>query len=159
MNECFEAEYIGYRFINRKIVKITNKDEISTIIDSYSTPYDSINKSICKAISMLSEISKKDYENCIKEAILATEECLNIILGTKGKTLGVAVDELFKKVPLNDNLKILLKDLYKYASDTNGIRHGNNKQKQSISFDEAKYILVISSATINYLISLKRNNL
>lgn len=157
MNECFEDEFAGYRFINEFIVKITNKNEISSIIESTKTPYDEVNNSISKSIALLSETGTKDYENAIKEAILATEQCLNIILNTEGQTLSACIQMLFDKAIINDNLKKTIKDLYNYASDTNGIRHGNNKQNNIVTFGEAKYILLLCSATINYLITLKIN--
>lgn len=154
MNNAFENEYVGYRFVDEKIVKITNKEEIFTIEKASTTPYDSVNEAIQKSVSFLSENSKKDYENSIKESILATEELFNILLNTSGLTLGKAADQLFSKIDVDEHLRDAIKNLYKYASDSNGIRHGNNKEKSEITFDEAKLILVICSAVINFLITV-----
>ena len=65
MNTAFEDEYIGYRFVEDKIVKITNDEEIKAIEESASTTFDEVNKSISKSISFLSESSNKDYKNAI----------------------------------------------------------------------------------------------
>jgi len=156
MNVCLEEECTGYRFVKNQIVKITNKHEIDSIEEAAKTPYDAVNDSISKSVSLISENSR-DYENSIKESILAIEQLLNILLNTKGVTMGKATDQLFNKFVVNENLRDALKNLYKYASDTNGIRHGNNKEKTEITFEEAKFILVLSSASINYLVSLKKN--
>lgn len=157
MNQSFEDEYIGYRFVNEKIVKITNKSEIDEIESASRTPYDSVNLAIEKSISLLSESSNKDYENSIKESILAVEELFNILLKTTGLTLGKAADQLFSKIDIDEHLRDAIKSLYKYASDSNGIRHGNNKEKKNVGFDEAKLVLVLCSAVINFLFSVSIN--
>lgn len=155
MNDTFEEEYIGYRFVDNKIVKITNKEEIKSIEESASTPFDEVNKSISKAINFLSESSNKDYKNAIKEAIIAVEQLFNIILKKKGLVLSNALGEICDKIDIDVNLKDSIKSLYKYTNEVNGIRHGNNKDSDDISFDEAKYVLLICSATINYFSTLK----
>ena len=157
MNTTFEDEYIGYRFIDGKIVKITNDEEIKTIEESVSTPFDEVNKSISKSISFLSKSSNKDYKNAIKEAIIAVEQLFNIILETSGLTLTNALGQICAKTDIDVNLKESIKNLYKYTNEVNGIRHGNNKDSDEISFDEAKYVLLICSATINYFSTLRIN--
>lgn len=157
MNTAFEDEYIGYRFVEDKIVKITNDEEIKAIEESASTTFDEVNKSISKSISFLSESSNKDYKNAIKEAIIAVEQLFNIILETNGLTLANALGQICNKIHIDINLKEAIKNLYKYTNKVNGIRHGNNKNSDEISFDEAKYVLLICSATINYFSTLKIN--
>jgi hypothetical protein len=157
MNDCFENEFLGYRFVGDQIIKITNKDEIATIVESTKTPYDNVNESISKSISLLSETSKKDFENSIKESVLAVEQLLNIILKTEGVTLGKAMEQILAKAEIDEHLRDTIKSIYKYASNSNGIRHGNNKEKKTVSFEEAKFILVLCSATINYLVNIKIN--
>ena len=154
MNVAFEDEYIGYRFVEDRIVKITNDEEIKAIEESNSTPFDEVNKSISKSISFLSESSNKDYKNAIKEAIIAVEQLFNIILETNGLTLTNALGQICDKIHIDINLKESIKNLYKYTNEVNGIRHGNNKNSDEISFDEAKYVLLICSATINYFSTL-----
>lgn len=156
MNEVFEEEFIGYRFIGDKITSITNDSEIKEINESAQTSYEKVNESINKAISFLSETGTKDYKNSIKESVMAVEQLLNIILGTNGLTLKNAIEQFSRKTDIDENLKLSIKHLYDYASDTNGIRHGNNKNNDSITFSEAKYVLVICSATVNYLCSIKK---
>lgn len=157
MNCTFEDEYVGYRFVNGKIVKITNNEEIKSIEESASTSFDEVNKSISKSISFLGERHNKDYKNAIKEAIIAVEQLFNIILKSSGLTLTNALNQICDKIDININLKESIKELYKYTNEVNGIRHGNNKDSDEISFDEAKYVLLICSATINYFSTLRIN--
>ncbi|MBR2506978.1 MAG: hypothetical protein IKB70_08810 [Bacilli bacterium] len=154
MNDCFEDEFVGYRFIGDKIVKITNNVEIESINNSSLTPYDKVNESISKAVAYISETGFKDYKNSIKEAISSVEQMANILLNTSGLTLSNAISQLADKNIVNNYLKSSIKNLYNYSSDTNGVRHGNNKDNDNISFEDAKFILITCSAIINYFCSI-----
>ncbi len=90
----------------------------------------------------------------LKKSIIAVEQLFNIILETNGLTLTNALGQICDKIHIDINLKESIKNLYKYTNEVNGIRHGNNKDSNEISFDEAKYVLLICSATINYFSTL-----
>ena len=154
MNQAFEKEYIGYRFLGENIVAITNKQEIETIRNAWLTPYEKVNQSIEKAIDFISETSNKDYKNSIKESITDLEQLLNILLEKDGLTLGNAIEQFIIKFEIDEDLKNAIKSLYKYASNINGVRHGNNKNNDKIGFEEAKLVLLICSSSINYFCSL-----
>ena len=81
---------------------------------------------------------------------MAVEQLFNIVLGTSGLTLGNALEQICVKIEIDENLKQAIKNLYKYANESNGIRHGNNKKQDFVSFDEAKLILIICSGIVNY---------
>ena len=51
---------------------------------------------------------------------------------------------------LHENYRIALKNLYWFASDDQGIRHGP-KSIPTLDYEDAKFILVTCSAFINYL--------
>ena len=155
MNESFEDEFVGYRFVDEKIIGITNEEERKLIEESTQTPFEKVNESIVKSITFLSETGNKDYKNSIKESITAVEQLFNILLGKEGLTLSNALEQLCQKISIDDNLKASIKSLYSFASDANGVRHGNNKNNGRITFEEAKLILLICSATINYFVSKK----
>lgn len=157
MNKIFEKEFVFYRFVNRKIVKIINDAEIEEISYAVCTPYDLVNRSISKSIDLLSENGNKDYENSIKESITALEQVSNILLGTSGLVLSNAIEQILNKYTINEHLKNAIKEIYRYSNDSNTVRHGNNKKKEKISFNEAKLMLVLCSGIINYLISLIDN--
>ncbi len=159
MNKAFEEEYIGYRFVSNQIVKITNDEEIKAIDEATNTPFDKVNESIKKSIGFISETSSRDYKNSIKESITAAERLFNIILGTNGLTLSNALEQICSRIEINEYLKQAIRCLYKFASDSDGIRHGNNKNDDQITFDEAKLILIICSGIVNYFskFDLKNN--
>ncbi|MBD5530778.1 MAG: DUF4145 domain-containing protein [Lachnospiraceae bacterium] len=153
-NSIFQQEYVGYRFINRIIVPITDENEIKSIEDAMNTQHENINKHLKKAIGLLSDRKNPDYENSIKESISAVEAMCVSIIG-KGATLGEALKKLEKNgVVIHPSLKSAFEKLYGYTSDAKGIRHAGNIGGASSTFEEAKFMLVSCSAFINYLIGV-----
>lgn len=57
-----------------------------------------------------------------------------------------------KREPLHPSLRDALVKLYGYTSDKDGIRHPILEQKR-ISFDEAKFMVVVCSAFVNLLLT------
>jgi hypothetical protein len=154
-NQIFENEYIGYRFVNNEIISVSTKDEAKSIENASNTEYQKINEHIRKASNMLSQNGAKDCKNSVKESITALETLLNIALGKTGITLGKAAEEYFQNQTAHDELKEAIKHLYKYTSDFEGIRHGNNKANGDVMFNEAMFVLVSCSALINYIINIE----
>lgn len=153
-NDFFQNEYIGYRFVNQKIVSITDENEINSIEEALNTPYKSVNTHLKKAVDLLSDRKKPDYENSIKESISAVEAMCVSMLG-KGASLGAALKQLEKNgVNIHPSMKVAFEKLYGYTSDANGIRHAGNIGGASSIFEEAKFMLVSCSAFINYLIGV-----
>ena len=153
-NEILEQEKAGYRIVLNEITPITNDAEIETIEQAATTPYDSVNQHISKALAHYADLKNPDYENSVKEAISAVEAMCCIITGTSGKqaTLGNAIKKLEDKgVHIHGGMKQGFKDLYGYASDENGIRHGG-KDFKSVPPEDAKFMLISCSAFVNYLI-------
>lgn len=156
-NDIFQQEYVGYRFINEKIVPITDENEIDSIEDAMDTQYESINNHLSKAVSLLSDRQNPDYENSIKESISAVEAMCVSILG-KDATLGASLKQLEKDgVIIHPSLKSAFEKLYGYTSDAKGIRHAGNIGGASSTFEEAKFMLVSCSAFINYLTGVLAN--
>ncbi len=156
-NALFEKEYVGYRFVDWKIVEITDENEIAAIEEGISGPYDVVNIHISKAITLLSDRDKPDYENSIKESISAVEALCEVITGVKGKE--ATLSKLLKKleedgVVIHSAMKSAFLTLYGYTSDANGIRHAGNIGGPSSTFEEAKFMLVSCSAFVNYLIAV-----
>lgn len=153
-NRILEEEVSGYRILDEKVIPITNKAELSTIQESYSTKYDSVNKHIRKALDLFSERKKPDYENSIKESICAVEAMCCIITGKKGKqaTLSSAIKKLRDcGVHIHPAMESAFLSLYGYTSDKSGIRHGGIDFVDSPA-EDAKYMLISCSAFVNYLI-------
>ena len=64
-NECFEREYVGYRFLGGWISPISDKFEIETIDYGIHNKIESVREHLIKANRLLSDRIKPDYENSI----------------------------------------------------------------------------------------------
>lgn len=152
-NRILEDEVSAYRILDGLVVPITNQMELEAIHEAMSSPYDSVNTHIQKALSCYADRQAPDYENSIKESISAVEAMCCIITGLNGAnaTLGKALKKLKEKgLRIHPAMENAFSSLYGYTSDENGIRHGG------IDFvnappEDAKYMLVSCSAFVNYL--------
>ncbi len=156
-NNLFEKECVGYRFIDGKITDIIDEEEIQEIEQALDSSYSACRKSITKALNLLYNREKPDYSNSVKESISAIESMCNIILGTQKSTLGEALNKLEKNgLVIHEAMKKAFSSLYGYTSDKSGIRH-NNGLDENTTFEEAKYMLVVCSAFLNYLTQIYEN--
>lgn len=154
LNQAFEREYCGYRMVNRLITKITSENEIGSIEKSANTPFSSANEHMKVAHAHLSNRKKPDYRNSIKESISAVESICQEITDNKNATLGDTLKIIREKhqIDLPPTLRETLNKLYGYTNSEEGIRHALS-EKPTITFDEAKFMLVVCSAFVNYLVS------
>ena len=153
MNDLFEKEFVGYRFVDKKIVPITDKNEIHEIEEAAHSPFEGCNTHIANAVAFLADRERKDYKNCIKESISAVESICKIIVGEEKATLGDALKVLERKRGLKGQLKSGFEKLYNYTNDKGGIRHAEGLFVSNVTFEEAKFMLVSCSAFVNYLIA------
>ncbi|MBR5970563.1 MAG: hypothetical protein IK016_09505 [Lachnospiraceae bacterium] len=156
-NRVFKREYIGYRFVNQIIVKISDSYEIDAIRETLDTKHKPVYDHISKANKLLADRDNPDYENSIKESISAVEAMGCIITGAKGKeaTLGKVLKKMEENgVDMHKGLQSAFEKLYGYTSDANGIRHAGDIGSPSSTFEEAKFMLVTCCAFINYLTAL-----
>ena len=150
-NNLSEREYVGYRYINKVIVPITDNTEIASIEEATTTAYQSVTTHLDKALILISDREHPDYANSIKESISAVEAICSEILG-KSDTLGAALKKLEQKgVVIHPCLKSAFEKLYGYTSDATGIRHVGQLDGKDATFDEAKFMIVSCSAFINYV--------
>lgn len=160
-NELLEQEKSGYRVVEGLVVPITNDSEIESIKNAANSPFESVNTHIKKALEHYSDKKSPDYENSIKESISAVEAMCCIITGMKGAnaTLGAAINKLKdNNVHIHGAMESAFKALYGYTSDENGIRHGGIDFTNAPS-EDAKFMLTICSAFINYLIEKQSKNM
>ena len=158
VNVILEKESSGFRFLRGIIVPITNeheKAEIETALNS-TYPFNSLkgcNIHLTQALSHLSNKINPDYRNSIKESISAVESICKVILGNqRGKaTLAGALKIIGPQISLHPALESGFNSLYGYTNDADGIRHGL-MDVPNCDLDDARYMLVSSSAFINYLI-------
>ena len=154
INQTFEQEYVGYRFIDGEITSISDEMEVAEIEQSLDIEFQGCRAHFKKALSFLSDREKPDYKNCIKESISAVESICQIIIGKDSATLGKALKVLEGKgVVLHSALKNAFSSLYGYTSDEGGIRHAEGLFESNVTFEEAKYMLVSCCAFVNYLIA------
>ena len=155
LNTVFEIYNSAYRFIDNKIIPITNQQEIAAIEEAANTGKKAIDYHLKRAIEIFANKEHRDYVNTVKEAISAVEATVNFINGTEGTTLGDALDKLKEKKSIHSALCDAFKKIYGYTSDKkSGIRHCIFDETDCIpDFTDAKYMLVACSAFINYLLS------
>jgi hypothetical protein len=156
-NTVLEREFSGYRFINGNIAPITNTYEIAEIENAIThsesfTSLNGVNIHLKSALSKISDRVNPDYRNSIKESISAVESVSKAISKNNKDSLGAALDKIKGKINLHASQEKGFKLLYAYTSDSSGIRHAL-MDNTVCEFEDAKYMLISSSAFINYLIT------
>lgn len=156
LNKILEEEFSGYRIINNRAIRITNEIELSEITQASSTGKSSVDKHMNSALDIFSDRKNPDPRNTIKESISALEALLRKASDNDNLTLGQALDDVMKHSnSINQNLKDVIKNLYKFTNDSSGVRHSHADSKQDVTLDDAQFVLVTCSAIINYLIIKK----
>lgn len=145
------AKYLsGYRFVNKRLVPITDESHIQIIEDALSSPLSGVRAHLSKSLSLLSNRDDPDAENAIKEAVSAVESICGSIVGKKS-TLGAALNKLEDSgIKIHPALKDSWVKLYGYTSDADGIRHALQFDSGATT-DDALYFLVSCSAFIGLL--------
>lgn len=151
-NKVLEEEMSGYRFIGNQITQITSDEEISELEEALESPLQPVRTHLSEALKLMSDRKSPDYRNSIKESISAVEAICRIIADDENATLGQALKVVEDKVGLHGALKKAFSNLYGYTSSAEGIRHALLKET-TLSFEDAKFMLVSCSAFVNYLIS------
>lgn len=151
-NNVFTEECVGYRFAGGIITSITDECELETIEQAINCKYTVCKERISKSMKRLYDREQPDYENSVKESILAVESICNTIMGTDNTELGKALKKIEDSgIKIHPALKEAFIKLYGYTSDENGIRHCGGIDSKT-TFEEAQYMLVSCSAFVNYLI-------
>ena len=152
INQVFEDEYVGYRFVDGRIAPITDKNEIDSIEDACNNEFAGTRAHIKKAVGFIADREHKDCKNCIKESISAVESVCSIIVEDENATLGKAIKQLKDKgLKIHPALERAFLSFYGYTSDEGGIRHSEGMFESDVTFEEAKFMLVSCSAFVNYL--------
>lgn len=152
-NTLLEEEKSAYRLVDNKIIEITSEEEISEIEEAIeeSKEYPNVETHLETALELLSDKEEPDYRNSIKESISAVEAMCQNITGEENTSLGQAIKSLEEKgICIPGSLKEAFSSLYGYSSAEDGIRHAL-KDKDEVKYGDAKFMLVVCSAFINYL--------
>lgn len=152
-NHILEREVSAYRFVGGVVTQLTSEEEIEEIekVLNSPSPLRPVSTHLKTALDLLSDKSKPDYRNSIKESISAVESMCNLITGGKD-TLGEALKKVETKVAIHPALKKGFSNIYGYTNDASGIRHAL-LDEHNLDFEDAKFMLVSCSAFINYLVS------
>lgn len=152
INEILEREMSGYRIIDNLVSPIIENSEINEI--ETAAKNDVVAKHITTALALLSDRTNPDYRNSIKESISAVEAICRKLSGKS--TLGAALNHMksAKIVDIDTTLLSGMEKLYSYTNDeATGIRHAIIEGGKNVDFFDAKYMLVICSAFVNYITS------
>ncbi len=159
VNKVLEEEMSGYRFVGDYIAPIIDEIEINEIEEVFESKYEPVKRHLSNALELLSDKENPDYINSIKESITAVEAIAKIITGKK-TDLGNCLKEMKKQKILDFNNAFItaLTHLYSWTNKEDGIRHAHTGEELKTTFEEAKFMLVNSSAFINYLIAKFENS-
>jgi hypothetical protein len=154
-NAVLESELSAYRFVGKCITELTSEEEISVIEEALETPFKAVRAHFETALKLMSDKKDPDYRNSIKESISAVEAICRLVANNKNATLGDALDIIEKqgKIKLHGALRKAFDSLYGYTSSAEGIRHAFTDEKVSVSFEDAKFMLVSCSAFVNHIVS------
>ena len=157
LNRVLERESCGYRVVAGQLAPITNEMELAEISAAAATPdkdpFTGAREHLATALRFYADRDTPDYRNSVKESISAVESVLKVLTGKPGIDLGPALSELEKKgVGLHGGLRKGVAAIYGYTSDEGGIRHAMVDDAKCDG-DDARYMLVICSALVNFLIA------
>jgi len=152
VNKVLEEERSPYRIIGNIVAPLISKEEIKEIerVLKANDKYNPVKINLKNALKQFSKRPDPDYANSIKESISAVEALARISLNNSKGSLG----DLTNQLNIHPVLKESIKKLYGWTSDESGVRH-SEKESPSLSAneEEARFMLVICSAFINYIIS------
>lgn len=149
LNESLEQGQSAYRLVAGKFVPITSEEEIREIEQATSQSIPNVREHIKTAMTLLSDRQNPDYRNSIKESISAVEAVCRLVTGEAN--MKKALSWLERNSKLHPAMKNAFSSLYGWTSDDEGIRHAL-MDEPTLSFAEAKLMLVMCSTFVNYLL-------
>lgn len=147
INNTLEEHNAAYRFVGTEIAEITDNNEIQAIEVALVTADSPVRTHLDTALRMLSDKEAPDYRNSMKESISAVEAACRLVTGNTSATLG---DALKRIQNLHPAMFKAFSSLYGYTNDASGIRHSLT-DKATITYADAKFMLVTCSAFVSYL--------
>lgn len=156
LNQTFERQLVGYRIIGLEITPVDSNAEAEAITSALadSEVVNGARHALARAVDLLADRTSPDYPNSIKESISAVEAIVKKVTGEG--TLGAGLKKLEAAgLTIHPALKGAWSQMYGWTSDDDGIRHGGIKAADA---DQAlaKYVLVICSAFVSYLVEAGR---
>ena len=151
INQVLDEENCAYRLIEDCISPIVSEEEIEEVKSAHDAPAP-VATHIRRALELLSDREQRDYRNSIKESISAVESIANLIAEEKGESLGDVLPQLEKQLgfEFHGALSKALGILYGWTSNEGGVRHAL-QEESDLKQEDARFMLVICSAFVNYL--------
>ncbi|HSV75188.1 MAG TPA: hypothetical protein VLH79_15635 [Chthonomonadales bacterium] len=153
LNDAMVAHYAAYRVIAGRFVPITDPHEMRAVDEAASSGGQPARKHIEKALKFLSDRDSPDYCNSIKDAICALEATCREIAGDQSAGLSDALKRMKSEPQVHPALVGAMDKLYGFASDAGGVRHASREPQNTPSFEDAKLVLVLCCAIINFLLA------
>ena len=153
-NLIFREEKTAFRFVKNLVTPITNEEERMAIGEAAGT--DVAGTHIVQAITLYSDRAAPDYRNSIKESVSAVEAAYRRLTEEGHKDIKSAVAAMEKRgIKLPPSLKRGFSAIYGWTSGPDGIRHALMEDARPPDEAEARLMLVMCSAYVNYLLSLR----
>jgi hypothetical protein len=150
-NVLLERELAGYRFIDGKVVDITDQQEVDMLEQALAdTRISGAAAHLKRALELLADRKAPDYRNSIKESISAVESVARTIANSPKATLAEALKVLEKTNKIHSALKEGFLKLYGYTSDEQGIRHAM-LDEPNVTQADARFMLLSCTSFVNYL--------
>lgn len=151
-NNRFEHYLVGYRFIGNEITPVDSSAEAESVVKAQEDvgAIAGARHALDRAVELLADRQHPDYPNSIKESISAVEAVVQKVTGAG--TLGAGLSRLESAgLSIHPALKSTWSKMYGWTSDADGIRHAGIAAADA---DQAlaKYVLVVCSAFVSYLI-------
>jgi len=151
VNRILEEEFAGYRIIDNFVTSIVDAEEIENV-EKALTIDEEVREHFQTSLKYLSDKTRPDYRNSIKESISAVEAICKKIVGNPNVTLGEALNKIEKcgKIEFHGAEKAGFSSLYGWTSSADGIRHGM-MDSSHLCQEDAKFMLIACSAFVNFL--------
>lgn len=154
-NMSFEEEKAQFRFVNNLVTPLTNQEEIEQI--ESATNMDEAKMHIKKSIELYRDRNNPNYRNSIKESISAVEATFRSITGKKQKISSAIYQMENEGIHLHKAIKKGIINICGWTRDDGGIRHALMEGDSFVTEAEARFMLVLCSAYVNYLRILYEN--
>ena len=153
-NTVLEQEKTCFRFVSNLLTLITNEEEMAEVTKAAAT--DEAGSHIRNAIELYRDRISPDFRNSVKESVSAVEATYRRLTGRGHKDIGTAIVEMERDgLHLPEALKKGFAAIYGWSSGKDGIRHALMADARTVSDAEARLMLVMCSAYVNYLLSLR----
>lgn len=151
LNNGLEAYNAAYRFVGLELLETTSDTSIAAIEGALMHGPEEVQEHLRRSLELLSDRKAPDYRNAVKEAISAVEALCRRVSGKPKSTLHDCIAKTEVRRLMHPALKEAMTKLYAFTGDSGGIRHALSDTDSTPTYAEALFLLVTSSAFIDYI--------